>query len=128
MVGPVSLRRAGWMGLGVALSALGCAISAGHTVRRFDDRRMAAAGPCESPEILADRGGARPRQSLAIVSAQCAPSKPEECRRELRAGACSVSADALIEVSDRVQRRTRRMVGIAVAWTDDEPPVPRPQP
>jgi len=128
MFAAVERRRIGWVGLGLALSAWGCTISAGHAVRRFDDRRTAAAGPCESPEIMADRGGARPRQSLAIISAQCAPSKAEECRRELRVGACSVSADAIIEVTDRVTRRTRRMVGIAVAWTDDEAPAPRPQP
>lgn len=107
-----------------ALFASGCSVTASHAVRRFDDRRTARTEPCSAPEILADRGGSRPRQSLAVISAQCTPSRPEDCRRELRAGACSVQADALIEVTDRVQRRSRRMVGLAVAWTDDEPAAP----
>lgn len=104
-----------------------CTIRSRHHVRRFDDRRTAATSACAEPEIITDRGGDRPRQTLAVVTAECAPSKQAECRRELQRGVCSVSGDAIIEVTERPTRGTLRMVGIAVAWTDDEaPPAPVP--
>ncbi|MBL8604694.1 MAG: hypothetical protein JNK72_22400 [Myxococcales bacterium] len=113
----------------VALSLGRCTITATHTVRRFDDRRSPATAPCEAPEILTDRGGARPRQTLAVVTAECGPDKRSECERELRAAVCAASGDAVIEVAERRATRTLRLTGIAVAWTDDEaPPEPVPAP
>lgn len=104
--------------LALACAALlGCVHGASHHIRRIESRDGARAERCADPPLYNDRGPDRPRESLAVVTAECDRDREAQCRAELRRGTCEADADALVEVSDQVIRGgVRRMVGVAVQW------------
>jgi hypothetical protein len=97
-------------------------VSASHHLQRIGNRTGPRPEACTSPTIYTDRGPDRPRETLAIVTAECSRGRPEECRRHLQLGACDAGGDAVIEVTDRIAAGVRRMVGTVVQYTD--PPSP----
>lgn len=103
-----------------AAGALAC-VSAGHHVRRLEGRSAPRQERCEHPPVHTDRGPDRPRVVLGVVTAECGSGSEPECRRELERGTCELDADALVEVSNRVTNRVRRMVGTAVEYREDAP-------
>lgn len=63
-----------------------------------------------------DQGPDEPREVFALITADCAESKEAECRQQILLGGCEAQADALINVSSRVARGSRRMIADAVEY------------
>lgn len=107
----------------VVSSALAC-VSPSHHVRRMGDRRAPRAETCtpESLPIHTDHGPDLPREAFAVVTAECAESKEPECRQHLLLGGCEAQADALVDVTSRVARGRRLMVGTAVEYVSNSTP------
>ncbi len=109
------MRRAA--ALVLALAAMGCATAPTHHLQRMNGRRTPRAAACDHPELFIDRGPAREREVLAVVTAECTDRHPEQCRAELQRAGCDADADAVTEARANPLRGGRiRMVGYAVEW------------
>ena len=98
-------------------AALGCSSGPTHHFHVINARRSPRAEPCAEPPVFTDRGPATPRESIAVLTAECGDAHPEQCRREIQRAACEANADAVIEATARPLRGGRlRMVGTAVEW------------
>lgn len=105
------------MALLALAASLGCSSGPSHHFRVINARRAPRAEPCAEPAVYADRGPATPREAIAVLTAECADSHPEHCRREMQRAACEADADAVVEATARPLRGGRvRMVGTAVEW------------
>jgi len=104
-------------------AAVGC-VSPSHHVRYMGARRAPRAESCatDSLAVHTDHGPDQPREAFAVVTAECAESKEPECRQHIALGGCEAQADAVIDVTSRVSRGRRRMVGTAVEYVTDDTP------
>ncbi|MDO9015518.1 MAG: hypothetical protein Q7V43_01320 [Myxococcales bacterium] len=102
--------------LALALS-LGCSSGPSHHFRMINARRTPRAEACAAPPLHTDHGPSTPREAIAVVTAECSDSHPEQCRTALQRAACEANADAVVDVDARPLRGGRvRMVGTAVEW------------
>jgi hypothetical protein len=108
-----------------ALTTLAGCPGPSHHVRRMGFRRTPRTEICSAPalQVHTDRGPDRPFERYAVVTAECRDTKEAECQEHLRQGGCEAEADALIEVSNTVTKGRRRMIGMAIEYTDNTPAV-----
>ena len=98
-------------------AALGCSCGPTHHFHVINARRTPRAAPCAEPTVFTDRGPETPRESIAVLTAECASAHPEQCRQEIQRAACEANADAVVDATARPLRGSRlRMVGTAVEW------------
>lgn len=107
------------------LASLGCSSGPTHHFRMINARRSPRAEPCREPTVYTDRGPDRPREALAVLTAECDSDHPEQCRTAMQAAACEVNADAVerAEAHPILGSRNRvRMVGTAIEWQPEGAP------
>lgn len=101
------------------LAALGCARGPNHHYQVINARRTPRATPCADPPLHTDHGPTTGREAIAVLTAECSDSHPEQCRTALQQAACEANADAVVDVEARPIRNSNgrvRMVGTAVEW------------
>ena len=102
-----------------AFASLVSCMAPRHHWSRIEDRHHPRQGVCDHPEVLAEHPTRR-YLSIAVVTAECRESKPEECRDHLQLGACEAGADAMIDMTNDTPRGMRRMVATGIEYVPED--------